>query len=718
MVTIEVSPGEVLDRLSILSLKAGAARDAHAADSLRAEHAELRARWCAAFAQAPEQAPEWVELLSINRALWILEDVVRDLGHRRDFGPDFVAAARAISTTNDRRWRWKQVIDVRLGSERREHKFHAASTETGAPAAAARLVPSPWMCFRTWRTPDGEVLSMLTDERDHQVATLDGPSASLWSEIENGASLDVLRARALQLGVFDQLNGFLAMLRERGFTATIGSGTAPEFEVRASPAPSPQRLEDGENREVERDVIQWVTERGFLYSVHWEVTYRCNERCVHCYNPGAAHAPGEHARRETDELTTAEALTLLDDLREAGVLRLTLSGGEVMLRHDFWELVAAARARGFSVNVYTNGLKLDADACDRLAALWPSTVSVSVYSADANAHDAITGVPGSFRRSVDALARLHERGVKTYLKSTQMKHTLGGYARVGELAARLGAGGEVDMMMSAAVDGASAPLALAAHAPEELVVLAATPGSPLDVGDASTGYGRQTRDPRATVCGAGTSSMGIDPMGGINPCNSLPIPAGSHRVHGFLAVWRASHHYHRVRSEPPPPASIAEAVEALSRWQEIRLEDFHECGTHRRCGWCTKCPGLAMLEHGDPLAPSTTNCRLASARMTAADLLARGLTREDIAARLAVPVDFGHRRARSLPIFRETSRGGGFDPAAAATAVLTGAGDSARLTGVGFVDRHGSWLLRGGTASTRDALSDFDALGARLEGLG
>lgn len=716
-VPIDVSPGELLDRLSILTIKAAASRNTPTEVPVESERLALQMRWCTVFAVNPQQVPEWCDLLAINRTLWMLEDDVRTRESVGDFGPLFVSSARAIYATNDRRWRCKEAINERLRSELRECKFHAAPLAEWTLRSAWVVRPSPWMCFRTWRSPAGECLSMLTNERDHELATLDGPSAELWAQIEEGIGLDGLRVYAARLGVAEHLDDFLAMLCERGFIASpltdvgLDDRAAP---VRAAPAPIPRPLERGENGDAERDIIQWVTQNGLLFSAHWEVTYRCNERCVHCYNPGAAHTPTERPERETEELTPAEAVSLLDDLREVGVLRLTLSGGEVMLRHDFWDLVAAARARGFSVNVYTNGLKLDEAACDRLAALWPSTVSISVYSADADAHDAITGVPGSFQKSVRALEWLHERGIKTYLKSTQMKHTVGGYARVNELAARLGAGGEVDMMMSAAVDGASAPLALAQHAPEELVVLAATPGSPLDVGDASSGYGRQDRDPKATVCGAGTSSMGIDPTGGINPCNSLPIPVGSHRTHGFREIWRASRHYRRTHRTHVPPATVVEAVAPLSQWQEVRLESFHECGTHRRCGWCTKCPGLAMLEHGDPLAPSTTNCRLATARMMAADLLGQGLTREDIAARLQVPTDFGRRRGRSLPVLQETVRGQGFDPKETASSAMLGVGGNAR-TSVGFIDRHGTTLLRRGSKATRDMLAEFDTLDGRLE---
>jgi len=366
-----------------------------------------------------------------------------------------------------------------------------------------------------------------------------------------------------------------------------------------------------------------------------------------------------------------------------------------------------------SVNIFTNGLKLDEEACRRLAMFWPTSVSISVYSAEADAHDAVTCVPGSFKRSVQALELLHELGVKTYLKSSQMGHTVAGYGEVRKLADKLGAGAELDMIMSASVDGATAPLQLAADNPEELVVLAATPGSPLYVGTAESNWGFVHKDKNASVCGASIGSLGIDPTGGINACNSMPIPAGAHRTHGFLNVWRASRQYRLAHATPEPPPSLEAAVSLLSHWQTIQLKDFHECGTHRRCGWCTKCPGTAMLEHGDPLAPSTTNCRLATARMTAADLLSQGVTRDAIAERLGVIEDFGYRQAKRIPIVVETQRGTGFDPSHVACGVLS-CGSSSPLTSASLRDNKGNILLARGAPATAAAISSFEGLTERV----
>ena len=81
-------------------------------------------------------------------------------------------------------------------------------------------------------------------------------------------------------------------------------------------------------------------------SVHLDLTYRCNERCIHCYLDHDDHG----------EMTTAEIKGLMDQMAEAGVFFLTISGGEILMRRDFFELLEHARRLLFSVKLKTNAV--------------------------------------------------------------------------------------------------------------------------------------------------------------------------------------------------------------------------------------------------------------------------------------------------------------------------------------------------------------------------
>ncbi len=126
---------------------------------------------------------------------------------------------------------------------------------------------------------------------------------------------------------------------------------------------------------------------GIPISVHLDITYRCNERCVHCYLDHDDHG----------EMSTEEIKNILDQLCDAGVLLLTLSGGEVLMRRDFFEIVEYARRLQFNVKIKTNGVMIKTAEAQRMRQLGIEQIQISVYSHRPEVHDAITKLPGSLR---------------------------------------------------------------------------------------------------------------------------------------------------------------------------------------------------------------------------------------------------------------------------------------------------------------------------------
>ena len=189
---------------------------------------------------------------------------------------------------------------------------------------------------------------------------------------------------------------------------------------------------------------------GVPISVQLDVTYRCNERCVHCYLDHDDHG----------EMTLAEIRDVLDQMAEAGVFFLTISGGEVLMRMDFFDILAHARARMFSVKVKTNAFMIREAEADRLARAGLSSVQVSIYSHRPEVHDAITKLPRSLERSIAGIRLLRARGVKVTIANVLMRSNLNDYAGVKELAAELGAEYTIDPTITPMMDGDRAVLGL------------------------------------------------------------------------------------------------------------------------------------------------------------------------------------------------------------------------------------------------------------------
>src|SRR5450631_3976899 len=178
-------------------------------------------------------------------------------------------------------------------------------------------------------------------------------------------------------------------------------------------------------------------------SVQLDLTYRCNERCVHCYLDHDDHG----------EMSTAEIKDLLDQMADAGVFYLTISGGEITMRRDFFEILEHARLRTFCIKLKTNGVLIRKKEAERLRELGVESVQISIYSHRAEVHDAITKMPGSFRQSIAAVRLLREQGLLVTLANVLMNQNAADYMSVKTLAAELDAKYFMDPTITPMMDG-------------------------------------------------------------------------------------------------------------------------------------------------------------------------------------------------------------------------------------------------------------------------
>ncbi len=343
-------------------------------------------------------------------------------------------------------------------------------------------------------------------------------------------------------------------------------------------------------------------------SVHFDLTYRCNERCVHCYLDHDDHG----------ELSTAECLAVLEELAGAGTLFLTFSGGEIFLRQDLYEILGAARRLHFDVSLKTNALLVTPERAARVRQFGVRRVQISVYSDIPQVHDAITKVPGSLQRTLAAIPLLIEQGLQVKLACPLMTENLLAYRGVMALAEKLGVPYVLDLTITPMMDGTGTPLAHRATVSSLLPVLqdpslhACKPQAGSQTTSGMTGLppafgsavssGIESSAYEDLPCSAGHNSCYISPYGDVFPCVQLPQSAGNLRREKFTDIW-----YHAPQ---------------LERLRSIRESQLPVCSRCEIRSYCERCPGLALMEGGDLLGAYERACELAEEKARLAGVAA------------------------------------------------------------------------------------------------
>ena len=333
-------------------------------------------------------------------------------------------------------------------------------------------------------------------------------------------------------------------------------------------------------------------------SVQLDLTYRCNEQCIHCYLDHEDHG----------EMTTAEIKSLLDQLAAAGVFFLTMSGGEILLRKDFFEILEYARSLMFCVKLKTNAVLIGKREAERIRSLDVQSIQISIYSHRPEVHDAITKIPGSLKRSINAIRFLKAQGLKVTIANVLMLQNMNDYPGVRALADELGVEATLDPTITPRMDGDRALLDLnvdnaalrQVFRDESLVGNVEEFCAPPKAADQD--------DMESLPCSAGHTACYVSPYGDVYPCVQFPLPSGNVRRTPFLDIWRHSEQLNEVRS--------------------ITARDLPSCSKCTHIGGCTRCPGLAYME-GNMRGPSTQDCEKSYART--------GIPSVNLASKMSAP---------------------------------------------------------------------------------
>src|SRR3990172_3887523 len=163
------------------------------------------------------------------------------------------------------------------------------------------------------------------------------------------------------------------------------------------------------------------------YVVSWNLTYRCNLACEHCYlDAGGTPLVDTENFADRSELGTEECFRVIDEIAAfAPECIATLPGGEPLLRRDILEIVRRASACGLWVVVGTNGVRITENVATRLKEAGARGLSLSLDALDPDRHDHFRKVRGAWRNTVEGAEILHRTGLPFIVQTTAGSHNLG-----------------------------------------------------------------------------------------------------------------------------------------------------------------------------------------------------------------------------------------------------------------------------------------------------
>ena len=191
--------------------------------------------------------------------------------------------------------------------------------------------------------------------------------------------------------------------------------------------------------------LEEVQGRPLISSLQFELSSRCNERCIHCYIPNDKKKQGFDMPKE-------KVKKILDEFASMGGLHVTLSGGEAFLHNNLLEIVDYCRKKDLMISILSNLISLKDEQIPKLKVANLSLIQVSLYSMDSEIHDTITTVKGSFDKTKTAIEKLVAADIPVQISCPIMKANRHGYDKVLEYAKSLKIKAQTDYIMMARAD--------------------------------------------------------------------------------------------------------------------------------------------------------------------------------------------------------------------------------------------------------------------------
>ena len=303
-----------------------------------------------------------------------------------------------------------------------------------------KLIIPEYIAYKTYKFSKPDSRTIISNEYRHETLLLEGLSSDMWYVIATANTTEEIISFAKEHNLLNDLKGFIeeltlqGLLHQKDVTEQLSTNDI-------------EPLSDStEVIELENEMKNWCYNNGFLYSLFIELTYACNLKCVHCYNP----------KNISNVQATFEQLKpIIDDASDLGCFRITFSGGESTLHKDFLNIIKYAKQKRMSVEIFTNGQILydNEELRNEILKCYPYRIGLSLYSLNEQVHDSITQVAGSCKKTKFVIEELRKNNVNVQIKNFLMNINAKDSVEVYNFGKSINASSGADILLIPTIEG-------------------------------------------------------------------------------------------------------------------------------------------------------------------------------------------------------------------------------------------------------------------------
>ena len=310
--------------------------------------------------------------------------------------------------------------------------------------------------------------------------------------------------------------------------------------------------------------------------LHIDLTDACTERCVHCYVP----------QEQRDFLPYDMAEKALREFRAMNGLSVHLTGGECMMHHDFVRICRLCKELNLNMIVFSNLTLCDEKMVAAMREVDPQFINVSLYAMIPEVHDAITRIPGSWQRTMDALLRCEKAGVHCRIATPLLKENKGEFAALKAFADehRTHLVPSYDIIAKSNHDCSNLCHACSVEEIQEVLERNSDIFGKV--------WNREMPSPDRKVCDIGAARLYLNAKGNYYPCDSMhEYVLGNVRTHTVGEIWRG---------------------EKLEYLRSLKNRDFGACASCEHRPFCKVCPAFNFNATGDLFRTIPEKCALSA----------------------------------------------------------------------------------------------------------